>query len=104
MVSLGLIAVAVLTAGCYWLHLNFATASPLYLLAVVLQSLSGSFIWSAVVSVLAVGCLDYFFVTPVFSFAVTGPLNVVALVSFLMTSLVITKLVTRVRTEARIST
>ncbi len=103
MASLGVIAVAVLTAVCYWLHLNFATASPLYLLAVVLQSLSGSFVWSAVVSVLAVGCLDYFFVTPVFSFAVTGPLNVVALVSFLMTSLVITKLVSRVRTEARVS-
>jgi two-component system sensor histidine kinase KdpD len=103
MAFLGVIAVAVLTAGCYWLHLDFAIASPLYLLAVVLQSLSGSFAWSAVVSVLAVGCLDYFFVTPVFSFAVTGPLNVVALVSFLMTSLVITKLVTRVRTEARVS-
>ena len=103
MAFLGVIAVAVLTATCYWLHLDFATASPLYLLAVVVQSLSGSFVWSAVVSVLAVGCLDYFFVTPVFSFAVTGPLNVVALVSFLMTSLVITKLVTRVRTEARVS-
>lgn len=103
MAFLGIFAVAVLTAACYWLHLDFATASPLYLLAVVLQSLSGSFIWSAVVSVLAVGCLDYFFVTPVFSFAVTGPLNVVALASFLMTSLVITKLVSRVRTEARVS-
>jgi two-component system, OmpR family, sensor histidine kinase KdpD len=103
MAFLGVIALVVLTATCYGLHLDFATASPLYLLAVVVQSLSGSFVWSAVVSVLAVGCLDYFFVTPVFSFAVTGPLNVVALVSFLMTSLVITKLVTRVRTEARVS-
>ncbi len=103
MAFLGVIAVAVLTATCYWLHLDFATASPLYLLAVVLQSLSGSFFWSAVVSVLAVGCLDYFFVTPLFSFAVTGPLNVIALASFLMTSLVITKLVSRVRTEARVS-
>jgi two-component system sensor histidine kinase KdpD len=103
MASLGILAVAVLTAACYWLHVDFATASPLYLLAVVLQSLSGSFVWSAVVSVLAVGCLDYFFVTPVFSFAVSGSLNIVALISFLMTSLVITKLVTRVRTEARVS-
>lgn len=103
MAFLGIVAVAVLTAACYRLHLDFSVASSLYLLAVVLQSLSGSFAWSAVVSVLAVGCLDYFFVTPVFSFAVTGPLNVIALVSFLMTSLVITKLVTRVRTEARVS-
>ncbi len=103
MAILGIFAVAVLTAACYWLHLDFATASPLYLLAVVLQSLSGSFFWSAIVSVLAVGCLDYFFVDPRFSFAVAGPLNIVALISFLMTSLVITRLVTRVRTEARVS-
>ncbi len=103
MALLGTVAVAALTAGCYWLHLDFATVSPLYLLAVVLQSLSGSFVTSAFVSVLAVGCLDYFFTTPLFTFYVAGPLNVVALVSFLMTSLVITKLVTRVRTEARVS-
>jgi two-component system sensor histidine kinase KdpD len=93
-----------LTAVSFWLlRLDLATASPLYLLAVVSQSLTGDFLSSAVVSVLAVGCLDYFFVTPVFSFAVTGPLNLVALISFLVTSLVITKLVSRIRTEARVS-
>lgn len=100
----GALTVAVLTAGCYGLHLGFAIASPLYLLAVVLQSLSGSFWWSAVVSVLAVGCLDYFFVDPLFSFAVAGRLSSVSLVSFLMTSLVVTRLVSRVRMEATVST
>jgi two-component system sensor histidine kinase KdpD len=101
---LGAAAVAVLTAVSFrQLHLDLATASPLYLLVVVSQSLTGDFISSAVVSVLAAGCLDYFFVTPLFSFAVTGSLNVVALISFLMTSLVITKLVSRIRTEARVS-
>lgn len=101
---LGAAAVGVLTFASFrLLHLGFATASPLYLLVVVLQSLTGDFLSSAVVSVLAAGCLDYFFVTPLFSFAVTGPLNVVALVSFLVTSLVITKLVSRIRAEATIS-
>jgi len=96
--------VALLTAVSFrLLHLDLATASPLYLLAVVSQSLTGDFVSSAVVSVLAVGCLDFFFVTPLFSFVVTGPLNVVALISFLVTSLVITKLVSRIRTEARVS-
>jgi two-component system, OmpR family, sensor histidine kinase KdpD len=103
-ILLGATAVAVLTATCFrLLDLGFATASPLYLLVVVLQSLTGDFFSSAVVSVLAAGCLDYFFVTPLFSFAVTGPLNVVALISFLVTSLVITKLVSRIRTEARVA-
>jgi two-component system, OmpR family, sensor histidine kinase KdpD len=101
---LGAAAVALLTAGCYRVHVDVAIASPLYLLVVVLHSLSGSFFWSAAVSVLAVGCLDYFFVDPLFSLAVAGQLSVVALISFLMTSLVITKLVTRVRGEAMVST
>ena len=103
MESLGIFAVAALTALCLRLHLDFATASPLYLLAVVLQSLFGSFVWSAVVSVISVGCLDYFFVEPLYTFRVATPLNGVALLSFLMTSLVITRLVTRVRSEARVS-
>jgi two-component system, OmpR family, sensor histidine kinase KdpD len=100
---LGASVVALMTAASFRLHFDLATASPLYLLAVVSQSLAGDFVSSAVVSVLAVGCLDYFFVTPLFSFAVTGPLNVVPLISFLVTSLVITKLVSRIRTEARVS-
>jgi two-component system sensor histidine kinase KdpD len=100
----GAVAVAALTAGCYRLRLDFAIASPLYLLAVILQSLSGSFAGSAFVSVLAVGCLDYFFVDPVFSFAVAGQLSIVALLSFLITSLVITRLVSRARREAMAST
>ena len=85
------------------LHLDLATASPLYLLAVVSQALTGDFVSSAVVSFLAVGCLDFFFVQPLFSFEVTGSLNVLALISFLVTSLVITKLVSRIRMEARVS-
>jgi len=101
---LGAIAVALLTAASFrLLRLDLATASPLYLLAVVSQSLTGDFVSSAVVSVLAVGCLDFFFVKPLFSFAVSGSLNVVALMSFLVTSLVITRLVSRIRTEARVS-
>lgn len=103
MASLGIVAVAALTWGCFNLHVDFATAIPLYLLVVVLQSLSGNFAWSAAVSALAVGCLDYFFVEPVFTFRIATPLNAFALIAFLMTSLVITKLVTRVRTEAKVS-
>jgi two-component system sensor histidine kinase KdpD len=94
----------VLTAiSFHLLGLSLGTASPLYLFVVVLQSLTGDFVSSAIVSVLAAGCLDYFFVPPLFSFEVTGPRNVAALISFLVTSLVITKLVSRIRTEARIS-
>ncbi len=97
-------AILALTAACYRLRLPFMAVSPLYLLAIVWQSLSGSFAGSALISVLAVGCLDYFFVDPLFSFWVAGRLSLIALLSFLITSLVITKLVTRVRREASVST
>jgi len=45
----------------------------------------------------------FFFVPPLFSFEVTNPLDILALISFLTTGLVITRLTTRVREEAAIS-
>jgi len=95
-------AVALLTFLGFRLRLSFATASFCYLLLLLLQSLSGNFVSSAVVSLLTVGCLDYFFVDPLFSFQVNSPLDTLGLASFLITGLVITKLVAKLRagTEA----
>ena len=95
--ALGGAGVALLTFIGIRLHLSFATASFCYLLLLVMQSLSGHFVSSAVVSFLAVGCLDYFFVEPLFSFQVESPLDTLGLASFLITGLVITKLVSKVR-------
>ena len=93
--SVGCVAVAVTTYVCFHFHLNLAIASFLYLIIVVLQSLRGSFASSAMVSVLTVTCLDFFFTEPRFSFEVTNFLDILALVSYLITSLVITELTTR---------
>src|SRR5580698_7462896 len=60
----GAASVAALTVVCYRSHLAFAFAWPLYLLVVLLTSLSGDFVSSAVISVLAAASLDYFFVYP----------------------------------------
>ncbi len=97
---LGGAALAIVTLVGFRLHLNLATAVLLYLLVVVLCSLKGSFIGAAVVSVIAVGFLDYFFIPPVFSFRVGDPLNLVAIVALLTTSWLITRLVSSVRTLA----
>jgi K+-sensing histidine kinase KdpD len=91
----GCVAVAMTTYVCFHFHLNLTIASFLYLIIVVLQSLRGSFASSAVVSVLTVACLDFFFTEPRFSFEVTNSLDILALASYLITSLVITKLTTR---------
>src|SRR5579872_4351906 len=99
----GCILIAVITYVCYRLRLNLTITGFGYLIVVVLQSLFGSFASSATVSVLAVLCLDFFFTPPLFSFEVTNPLDVLALISFLITGLVITRLNTKVRKEAAIS-
>ncbi len=96
----GSIAVALVTFVCFRLHLNLATTAFLYLIIVVLIAFQGSFLSAAVVSLIAVGCLAYYFVAPLFSFRVSDPIDLVAITAFLTTSAVITRLVSRVRNLA----
>jgi two-component system sensor histidine kinase KdpD len=99
----GCCLIGLITFICYRLQLNFSITGFVYLILIVLQSLVGSFASSAVVSVVAVLCLDFFFTPPVFSFEVTNPLDILALISFLTTGLVITRLTTRVRAVSQAS-
>ena len=96
---LGGIAVALVTFVCFRLNVSITTAALLYLIVVVLASLTGSFVLSAVVSIIAILCLDYFFTEPRFTIDLTlqQPLNLVALITFLGTALVITSLMAKVR-------
>jgi signal transduction histidine kinase len=97
---LGAIGLALVTFICFRLQIGLATAALLYLVVVVLISLKGSFVSSTVVSVLAVGSLDYFFTTPLFTLGMNDLQSYVAMVAFLTTSLIITRLVSRVRKQA----
>jgi len=99
----GCLLIGVITLVCYRLQLNLAVAGFVYLIVVVLQSLTGSFASSAAVSMVAVLCLDFFFTPPLFSFEVTNPLDILALIAFLTTGLVITRLTTRVREAGAVS-
>jgi two-component system sensor histidine kinase KdpD len=99
-VAIGSVAVAALTVVCFRIHLDFASTIPLYLLLVVVHSLAGDFRSSAIISTLAAGCMDFFFTQPLFSLRMADPLNGLALLAFVITALVITRLVTRVRKEA----
>jgi two-component system sensor histidine kinase KdpD len=98
--ALGMFGIAVFTAVALRLHLSFASASFCYLLILVVQSLAGDFASSVMVAFLAVGCLDFFFVEPLFSFQVESPVDTLGLATFLITGVVITKLVTQVRKGA----
>jgi two-component system sensor histidine kinase KdpD len=99
----GSIVVGVLTMLCDWFQLGFTVVGPLFLLTVIVQSLLTDYFAAATVSVIAAASLDYFFVEPRLSFAVSNPLNILALLSFLITALVITRLVSQVGAEARMA-
>ena len=93
---LGILVVALLTFVAFRFQASAASAVLLYLVVIVLMSLWAPFVPAAVVSCAAVFCLQYFFVSPVLSFA-ADTLDLVALASFLTTALVITRLMSTVR-------
>ena len=84
-----------------WVGLRFGMPARIigfvYLLVIVLASLFDSFLTSAMLSIVAVLCLDYFFIPPIFSLTVTDGVDVLTLVVFLVTALIVTGLVRQVR-------
>ncbi|HWC16105.1 MAG TPA: DUF4118 domain-containing protein, partial [Terriglobales bacterium] len=80
-------ALTLATWMCFQVGLNATTTAFVYLLAVVALSWFDGFVSCMVFSVVAVGCLDYFFVSPVLSFTVAQPQDIVMLVAFVLTSL-----------------
>jgi len=102
-VALGGLGVAVITAICFPLHVDLAIPAFLYLLLVVLQSSVAGFAVSALVSLIAVACLDYFFVPPVLAWDINRPLDGMALLAYVATSLVITRFAAKARSAARAS-
>lgn len=99
----GTLVVGLLTFICYGLRLNLTVTAFLYLIIVVLQSLIGDFVSSAIVSIIADLCLNFFFVPPLFSLRVSDSSDFWALIAFLITGLVITRLTTNVRREVQVS-
>jgi two-component system sensor histidine kinase KdpD len=90
-------------AGCTWasFHLGqgFAFTGFLYLVLVVLAALYGGFWLATAISLVAVTCLNYYFVPPLFSFS-NSPANWVALGAFEFTAVVISRLAQRAHLQA----
>src|ERR1700689_2946204 len=93
----GTAALTLATWSCFHLRLTSATSACVYLVIIVLLSLMDSFVSSAIFSVVAVACLDYFFIAPLFALEVANGQDLTTLFAFLVTSLVITSLVRRLR-------
>ena len=96
---LALVALAAVTGLCFWLKVPLVSVGFTYLIMLVLLALVRSFISLSVLSLIAAGSLNYFFAPPIFSFRVDYPEDVSALSAFLITSLIVTGLVRRLRAE-----
>jgi two-component system sensor histidine kinase KdpD len=83
---------------------NLVAISSLYLLVVVAMASFGGFWQASLTSFLAVACLDYFFMPPVFRFNVTDTQDWIALGAFQTTALVISRLSARELRSAREAT
>ncbi len=92
-------ALVSLTAVRDRLHLNLATAGLLYVIVVVVISRIGSLASSIVVSVVAALSLAYA-APPAHSFRFDDPLDYVAIAAFLVTSVTISELASKVRKKA----
>jgi signal transduction histidine kinase len=69
----------------------------LYLMVVALVSLTGDFVSSAAIAITAILCLRYFFAPPAATSGIDKPLQLAALVTFLATAAIITRLISKMR-------
>jgi len=97
----GLAAVALVTFCAFRLNLNLSTSGSLYFLIVVMVAVVWGFWEASVTSLIAVNCLNYFFVPPVLTWRVADPQNWVALATFEITALTVSRLSTRAQGQAR---
>jgi K+-sensing histidine kinase KdpD len=83
------------------LHIhNTATVSTTFLLVVLLVAASSTLVAAVTTSLIAVLCFNFFFLPPVRTFSVADPQNWVALIAFLVVSVVGSNLSARVRSRA----
>ena len=96
---LGVVALAVVTGLFFWLDLPLVSAAFAYLIVIVSASLVTSFPYVAVLCLVAIFCLNFFFAKPALNFQVELPQDIAAAIAFLLTSLIVSGLVRRLRSE-----
>jgi len=102
---LGIAGLALITPVCFHIGFGVTRTSFVYVSLIALVSLLGSLGVSVVLSIMAVACLNYFFVPPLFGFHLDDPDDVVRLAVFFTTSVLVTALTTKLRaSEARYRT
>jgi len=95
---LGTLATAVVTLALYWLQPGALPVAVLFVVILVMVSLSGDLFASVWVSLIAVASLDFFFTPPQFRlWPIREARDAVTLAGFLTTAVVINRLIWRMR-------
>lgn len=92
--------IAAITAIAYESHAEKFVAGFLYLFPVMLIAFRWGFVEASVASVMAAGCLDYFFTQPLLHFYMSDPQDWIALSSFEGVVLVTSRLAGRLKAYA----
>src|ERR1700722_20504168 len=93
----GMAAIALATFVCFHFKVHLPTPSCCYFIIIVLLSLRGNLVSSIMVSFFAVGCLDYYFLPPIFSLSLADPRDIISAATFITAAIVIGSLVSKVR-------
>jgi two-component system sensor histidine kinase KdpD len=88
----GVAAVALLTGIGYFLHFEISTTGFIYLLIVLIVAMESGFWQATTTSIVAVLCLNYFFVKPILTFYIDDPRDWVALCVFEITALIVSRM------------
>lgn len=98
---IGCWVISLLTFAGYVLHFNPAPVGFLFLLIVVCEAILCGFWQASVVSIVACGCLDYFFYPPLLRFTINDPQDWVALGAFELSALLVSRLSSREQLQSR---
>ncbi|HSP17409.1 MAG TPA: DUF4118 domain-containing protein [Thermoanaerobaculia bacterium] len=92
--------VAAVTALGSVARMNPSTVGFVYLIVVLLASVSGGLLLGTVISILATLCYNFFFFPPLYTLTIAEPANWAALAAFLVASVTVSRLVVAARIQA----
>src|ERR1700677_290201 len=102
--SVSTVTAAVIVAVYFrWLHVNETTVAMTFLVGILLVAANWGLRHSIYLSILSAAVFNFFFLPPVLTFTIGDSRNWVALLAFLVTSIVASQLAERARREAKIS-
>jgi two-component system sensor histidine kinase KdpD len=94
------LSIIVVTLLGRFVGLNSTAMGFVFLVVVLLVSISGGLALGLVMSILATACFNFFYMEPLYTFTLEDPANWVALCAFLVTSIVVSRLVVKARRQA----